>query len=215
MITAVIFDLDGLLLDSEVYWERARREYAQSLACQWSEQDELGVKGKNSREWAADILARCPGHSIREIIDGVTARMQALYRQHLPLLPGAVQVVRALAAEYPLALASSSPPVLIQEALTDAGIRTCFRATVSSDDVGKGKPAPDVFLAAGRALGRPPAEIAVFEDSSAGIEAARAAGMRVIAVPNPHYPPSPSALASADRVLTSLVGVGSDTLRSL
>lgn len=205
MIRAVIFDLDGLLLDSEVYWERARREYAEARDCAWTQADELRVKGMNSQEWAAVIQSTCPGVSVPSIIEGVTDRMRALYRRHLPLLPGAVETVRHLAASYPLGLASSSPPPLIEEALSDAGIRSCFQVIVSSDEVGKGKPAPDVFLATARSLGVEPAQVAVFEDSSAGIGAARAAGMHVIAVPNPHFPPSDAALALADRVIPSLL----------
>ena len=216
MISAVIFDMDGLLLDSEVYWERARREYCASLSCDWSRDDELSVKGNNSREWAARILDRC-GLTLRreQVIVGVSARMEALYRQHLPLLPGATSVVRALAGEYPLGLASSSPPPIIEYALQAAGIRECFSVIVSADEVGKGKPAPDVFLATAARLGVAPNHTAVFEDSSAGIMAARAAGMRVIAVPNPHFPPSPEALDAADVVLSSLPEFHAEVLRRI
>ena len=202
---AVIFDMDGLLLDSEVYWERARREYCATRHCTWSPGDELTVKGHNSLEWAAVIKDRCglqgPLHSI---IDGVIDRMRALYAAELPLLPGAVATVLALARTYPLAIASSSPPSIIEFAMSEAGLLERFKAVVSSDDVGKGKPNPEVFLEAGGRLGVAPEEIVVFEDSSSGILAARRAGMHVIAVPNPHYPPSDEALAASDRVLNSL-----------
>ncbi len=213
MIRAVIFDMDGLLLDSEPYWERARAEYCRALGCDWRPQDELTVKGANSPEWAARIVERC-GFSIprTEIIAGVSQHMLDLYREHLPLLPGAIEAVRRLGACYPLAIASSSPPELIEHAMAEAGIRGCFQTIVSADRTGRGKPSPDVFLAAAHQLNFMPAEIAVFEDSSAGIMAGRAAGMCVIAVPNAHYPPSETALAQANVVLSSLEECGLDLL---
>lgn len=205
MIQAVVFDMDGLLLDSEVYWARARTDYCSRRGCRWTEEDELSVKGRNSPEWAAVIRQRC-GITEPEatVIGEVEQRMRALYGERLPLLPGAAETVRLLADAYPLAIASSSPPKLIEFALREADLLSCFRAIVSADTVGKGKPAPDVFLAAAEGLGFPAAQVAVFEDSTSGIMAGRAAGMMVIAVPNAHYPPSPEALESADLVLASL-----------
>ena len=204
-ILAVIFDMDGLLLDSEVYWERARTEYCSSIDCTWRPEDELTVKGHNSVEWATVIRDQCgTDESIERIIAGVTDRMRVLYAEHLPLLPGAVSAVRALAADYPLAIASSSPLEIIDFAMRKAELRECFDVVVSSDDVGKGKPDPAVFLEAGRRLSVAPPQIAVFEDSSSGVTAARRAGTFVIAVPNPHYPPSEEALSSADLVLAGL-----------
>ncbi len=205
-IRAVIFDLDGLLLDSEVYWERARREYCLSVGCCWRPEDELTVKGNNSPEWAARILEQC-GLTLPpvEVIDGVVERMRESYEHRLPLLPGAVETVRMVGREYPLAIASSSPPELIEYATSRAGLRDCFAVVVSADRAGRGKPAPDVFLLTAAELGVEPASIAVFEDSSAGIRAARAAGMMTIAVPNSHYPPAQSALELADVVLPSLL----------
>jgi HAD superfamily hydrolase (TIGR01509 family) len=204
-VHAIIFDMDGLLLDSEVYWARARTEYCASVGCDWRHEDELSVKGYNSPEWAAAIRSRCGiDAGPADIIHAVEARMRQLYTERLPILPGAESVVKTLARRYPLAIASSSPPSLIEFAMERAGLFSCFKVVVSADTVGKGKPAPDVFLAAADRLGYPPAEIAVFEDSTAGITAARAAGMFVIAVPNPHYPPDPDTLAQADLRLSSL-----------
>lgn len=204
-ICAVIFDMDGLLLDSEVYWERARSEFCRSRGCDWTAANEDEVKGHNSPEWAAKIKARCGlDAGTDQIIREVSDRMQALYHQGLPLLPGAREVVRELAAQYPLGLASSSPPRIIRYALGEAGILSCFRAVVSADEVGRGKPSPDVFLVTAQRLGCLPAQVAVFEDSSAGIRAARAAGAFVIAVPNPHNPPTDEALKLADIELPSL-----------
>src|SRR5579872_736245 len=212
-IRAVIFDMDGLLLDSEVYWERTRTEYCRSLGCRWRPEDELGVKGHNSREWAQRIRGRCAlDVPLETIIAGVSDRMRTLYHERLPLLPGAVETVRSLHCLYPLGMASSSPPSLIRFAMTEAGILDCFTAIVSSDDVGRGKPSPDVFLETARHLGSSTSGTAVFEDSSSGITAARAAGMFTIAVPNPHYPPSDDALQLADLVLPSLLDFNASML---
>jgi HAD superfamily hydrolase (TIGR01509 family) len=214
MIRAVIFDMDGLLIDSEVYWEEARRNYCKDEGCVWRPEDELWVKGNNSPEWADAIRRRCGfEREPSQIIDGVIARMRALYDQHLPLLPGATEAVCALAEQYPLAIASSSPPSLIQYAMSEAGVLDRFLAIVSADQAGRGKPAPDVFLMAAERLGFPPEMCAVFEDSSAGILAARAANMFVLAVPNPHYPPHDDALQQADIVLPSLRDFRPEMLR--
>lgn len=205
VIRAVIFDMDGLLFDSEVYWERARRAYAADEGCEWSQADERASKGNNSREWATAMRDRCGlSAPLPEIISAVTERVKSLYEARIPLLPGAIDVVRELSARYPLGLASSSPPELIEYALGRAGIRDCFSALASSDEVPRGKPSPDVFELAARRLEYPASEIAVFEDSGAGIEAAAAASMRVFAVPNHHAPPGPEALAKAQDVLKSL-----------
>lgn len=206
-IRGVIFDMDGLLLDSEVYWEHARREFSASLGCVWGPEDERSVKGHNSEEWAGAIRRRC-GLTLPtgEIIDGVTDRMRTLYQERVPLLPGAGTTVQALASVYPLAIASSSPLGLIEFAMRLAGLRDSFAAIVSSDEVGRGKPDPAVFLEAAHRLSLPPAQIAVFEDSTSGILAADRAGMAVIAVPNPQHPPESAALERAALVLGSLAG---------
>jgi HAD superfamily hydrolase (TIGR01509 family) len=205
MIRAIIFDMDGVLFDSEPYWERARAEYVAATGHRWTADDELQQKGRSSREWAHYIQEHyAPQTKIEDIIAEVARRQIALYQQHLPLLPGAKEIVRKLARRYPLALASSSPPNVIEYALTTAGLRDYFRAVVSSDQVGRGKPNPAVFLAAAEQLGVKPDETAIFEDSSSGIEAAARAGAFIIAVPNSHYPPSAEALARANLVLPDL-----------
>jgi HAD superfamily hydrolase (TIGR01509 family) len=144
----------------------------------------------------------------------VVARMEERYRDRLPLVDGAVDAVRRIGARWPLGLASSSNRPLIDLALELMGVAELFRATVSSEEVERGKPAPDVYLEAARRLGAAPERIVAIEDSGAGIRAASAAGMRVVAVPNPHYPPPEEALELADVVLRSLGDLTPDAVES-
>jgi HAD superfamily hydrolase (TIGR01509 family) len=139
-----------------------------------------------------------------EINAEVVRRLEAVYRERLPLIPGAVEAVEQLAASLPLGLASSSNRELIDFVLEVSGLARHFTATVSSEEVARGKPAPDVYLEAARRLGVRPERCAAVEDSEAGIRSAKAAGMRVLAVPNPHFPPADDALAEADVVLASI-----------
>lgn len=205
MPDAVIFDLDGVLADSEQLWNEAKHEVARESGGQWRQQAPRDMMGMSSREWAAymhDELA-VPLEA-GEINRRVVARMEALYRQELPLLPGAGEAVRALGARWPLGLASSSNREIIDLFLDESGLRACFTTAVSSEQVPRGKPAPDVYLETARRLqADPPACVAV-EDSSNGLRSAHAAGMAVIAVPNAHYPPEDGALALAAAVVGSV-----------
>jgi HAD superfamily hydrolase (TIGR01509 family) len=136
--------------------------------------------------------------------DDIVELMAASYRDHLPLIDGASEAVERLAARWPLAVASSSNRPLIDLVLELSGLAPYFRATVSSEEVPRGKPAPDVYLEACRRLDAQPTRAAAIEDSHAGIGSAKAAGMRVLAIPNPAFPPGDEALAQADAVLVSL-----------
>ena len=205
MIEAVVFDLDGVLLDSEQLWDEAREELARERGGRWHERAQRDMMGMSSTEWSRymhDVIRlREPPE---EISAEVVERMARRYRERLPLLPGAVEAVGRLAARWPLGLASSSNRPLIDLVLEVSGLGRFFRATVSSEEVARGKPAPDVFLEAARRLGVPATRIAVVEDSENGIRAGRAAGMRVVTIPNSHFPPGDDALAEADVVLGSL-----------
>jgi HAD superfamily hydrolase (TIGR01509 family) len=205
VIDAVVFDLDGLLLDSEQVWDAEREQLTRERGGRWHDRAQSDMMGMSSLEWSRYMheqlgLAEPP----EEINAEVVRRMEARYRERLPLLPGAVEAVERLAGRWPLGLATSSNRQLIDLALELAGIERLFRATVSSEEVARGKPAPDVYLEAARRLGVEASSAAAVEDSHNGILAARAAGMRVIAVPNPHFPPNPEAVAEADVVLRSL-----------
>ena len=205
MIEAVVFDLDGVLVDSEQVWDEVREALVRERGGRWHERAQADMMGMSSVEWSRYLheelgLAEAP----EAINDEVVRRMLDRYREELPLIDGAVAAVERLAARFPLALASSSNRPLMDVVLASAGLARAFRATVSSEEVPHGKPAPDVFLEAARRLGVLPDRCAAIEDSANGLRAAHAAGMRVIALPNPHYPPAAEALALADAVAGSL-----------
>ncbi len=192
----MIFDLDGVLVDSERTWNGAKEALVRSAGGTWRDEAPHVMMGMSSGEWAAYLRDELGVPMDVEAINrDVVARMQETYRRELPLLPGAVEAVRALGERWPLALASSSNREVIDLVLELSGLR--FGVTVSSEEVARGKPAPDVYLEAARGLGVAPDRCVAIEDSSNGLRSAAAAGMAVIAVPNPHYAPSPDALALA------------------
>ena len=216
MTEAVVFDVDGVLIDSEPVWERVRRELVARHGGHWPDDAQHRLMGMSTAEWSAYMstdfgLGLPPG----QVAEQVTAAMAAEYARHLPLLPGAAGAVRALAARWPLAVASSAPRSLIEVVLDASGLRPSFTAAVSSEEVPRGKPAPDVYLAAAALLGVQPAACAAVEDSSNGLRSAAAAGLAVIAVPRPEYPPAADALAGARVVLGSLTELTPDTVAAL
>ena len=205
MIDAVIFDLDGVLLDSEQVWDEAREQLAKERGGRWHENAQRDMMGMSSLEWSRymhDVIGipEPPEEISREVVE----RIAKLYREHLPVVPGAREAIARLAARWALGLASSSNRELIDLALELLGVKHRFKATVSSEEVARGKPAPDVYLEAARRLGVEPTHAAAIEDSENGIRAAKAAGIRVIAIPNPHFPPAEDALTQADVLLRSL-----------
>jgi HAD superfamily hydrolase (TIGR01509 family) len=205
VIDAVVFDLDGVLLQSEEVWDAVRERYVRERGGRYDEQVQRAMMGMSAPEWSRFLHdeAGVPDEP-EQINRDVVARMLEAYRRELPLLPGAVEAVRRAAAKLPLALASSSNREVFEEVLELAGLSECFRVTVSSGEVARGKPAPDVYLEAARRLGVAPERCAAVEDSHAGIRSAKAAGMRVVAIPNPGYPPDEEALELADVTLANL-----------
>lgn len=206
-IDAVVFDLDGVLIDSEQLWDAARRALVEERGGRWTEEATTDMLGMSSREWPHYVNERLRVDlSPEEISDVVVKRVGAQYRERLPLLPGAPEAVRRMAERRPLGLATSANREIIELFLDLSGLREDFAVTLSTEEVGDGagKPAPDVYLEACRRLEVAPAGAAAVEDSSNGLRAAHAAGMRVIAIPNPHYPPAPDALALADVTLSAL-----------
>ena len=204
-ITAVVFDLDGVLLDSEQLWDAVREDLASERGGRWHDRAQADMMGMSSPEWSRymhDVIGLT--ESPDEINAEVVRRLLDRYRESLPLVVGAVEAVERLSARWPLGLASSSNREVIDAVLDGAGIAERFTATVSSEEVARGKPAPDVYLEAARRLGADPAQCVAIEDSRNGIRSAHAAGMRVIAIPNAHFPPSGDALESADTIVASL-----------
>jgi HAD superfamily hydrolase (TIGR01509 family) len=216
VIEAVVFDLDGVLVDSEPVWERVRRGLVAERGGHWAPDAQRRLMGMSTPEWARylseDLGAGLPPDEVAaQVID----RMAASYREHLPLLPGAVEAVHRLVARWPLGLASSAPAALIETALAAAGLHSYFGVTMSTEQVPRGKPAPDIYLAVAAKLGRAPADCAAVEDSSNGLRSAAAAGLHVIAVPRPQYPPDPDALAAAALVLATLADLTTDAVAAL
>jgi len=205
VIEAIVFDLDGLLLDSEQVWGEVREQLVKERGGRWREQAQTEMMGMSSVEWSRYMHDELGLSEPPEEISGeVVRRLEERYRRELPLIEGAKEAVERLAARWPLGLASSSNRELIDLVLELSGLAPFFRVTVSSEEVPRGKPAPDVYLEAARGLGVPPDRCAAVEDSRNGIRSAKAAGMKVIAIPNPHFPPGEDSLALADVTLGSL-----------
>jgi HAD superfamily hydrolase (TIGR01509 family) len=202
---AVIFDLDGVIVDSEGAWNDARRELTEQSGGTWRPDAQRAMMGMSSLEWSRYMhdelgVPMPPG----EISDAVVERLEQHYDEQLPLIPGAREAVLSLAERWPLALASSANPSIISLVLERSGLGASFKATVSSEEVPQGKPAPDVYLEAARRLSAEPASCAAVEDSYNGLRSAAAAGMAVVAIPNREFPPAEDALALAETVLDSI-----------
>jgi HAD superfamily hydrolase (TIGR01509 family) len=205
VIEAVVFDLDGVIVDSEQVWDEVREAYVVETGGRYSERATREMMGMSSPEWSTYMSEELavPG-TPEEINAAIVERMLARYGEAPPLIPGAVVAVRRIAARWPLAIASSSNPELIEVVVRAAGLGDVFGIAVSSQEVPRGKPAPDVYLEAARRLGVEPTSCGAVEDSHNGIRSAKAAGMRVVAVPNPHFPPDDEAMAAADVVIGSI-----------
>jgi HAD superfamily hydrolase (TIGR01509 family) len=205
VVEAVVFDLDGVIVDSEQVWEEVRADYVRSAGLEYPERATRDMMGMSSPEWSRYLAEELgvPG-TPAQINADVVERMLARYGEAPPLIPGAVEAVRAIARRWPVAIASSSNQELIEVVLRAARLADEVREVVSSEEVPRGKPAPDVYLEAARRLAVEPSRCVAVEDSHNGIRSARAAGMVVFAVPNPHFPPDEEAMAQADVVLRSI-----------
>jgi HAD superfamily hydrolase (TIGR01509 family) len=213
VIEAVIFDLDGVLLESEEVWDAVREVFVHERGGRYDAEVQRAMMGMSSIEWSRFLHEVAGVDDEPEAINAeIVRRMLVAYGERLPLLPGAVETVRRIGERFPLGLASSSNRVLIDRVLEVSGLGPLFRATVSSEEVQHGKPAPDVYLEAARRLGVRPERCAAIEDSHGGIRSAHAAGMRVVAIPNASYPPGADALANADLVLGSLADLTPETV---
>jgi HAD superfamily hydrolase (TIGR01509 family) len=216
VIAAVVFDLDGVILQTEEVWDEVRGRYVVEQGGRYDAAAQRAMMGMSAPEWSRYLAEDrgVPG-TPEEISADIVRLMEARYREELPLIPGARDAVERLAARWPLGLASSSNRPLIDAALELAGLVVFFQATVSSEEVARGKPAPDVYLEAARRLGVPAERCSAVEDSDSGIRSAKAAGMHTIAIPNPNFPPGEDALALADLVLDTIAGLTVDAVESL
>jgi HAD superfamily hydrolase (TIGR01509 family) len=216
MPDAVVFDLDGVIVDSESAWVEAKRELVDRAGGTWKPEATRAMLGMSSPEWSRylrdELGVPMP---VEEINAAVVAALERHYREALPLLPGAVDAVRQLAARWPLGLASSSNREIIDLVLEQTGLNEVFAVTVSSEEVARGKPAPDVYFEAARRLDVEPGRCVAIEDSSNGLRSAAGAGMGVVAIPNREFPPDPDALALADAVLGSIEELTPDVVSRL
>ncbi len=205
MIEAVVFDLDGVLLDTEELWDEARRQIADERGGRWPKDAQKAMMGMSSLEWSRYMHKEVGVPDPPEQISAeVVRRLESVYRERLPLIPGALEAVRRVGGHWPLAIASSSNRPIIDLFLELTGTAGAFRATASSEEVDRGKPAPDVYLEAARRLDIDPERCAAVEDSENGLRSAAAAGMKVIAMPNAVFPPSDEAIGLAAVVIASL-----------
>jgi HAD superfamily hydrolase (TIGR01509 family) len=216
VVAAVVFDLDGVLIDSEPVWEQVRREYVAEHGGRWRPDSQQRLMGMSTPEWSSYLATELgvdapPSRIAHEVVEEVGRR----YETDLPLMPGAVEAVQRLASRWPLGLASSAARPLIDRVLAATGMTSLFKVTVSTEEVRRGKPAPDVYLTVAERLAIAPAQTVAVEDSSNGLRSASAAGMVVVAVPHPRYPPAPDALARADLVLRSLDDLRPEVLEKL
>jgi HAD superfamily hydrolase (TIGR01509 family) len=216
MIEAVAFDLDGTLIESERRWETARREMTVNAGGHWRDDAQPSMMGLSTPEWIAYMQQEL-GVALEadEIRKRVLERIRDSYREQLPLIDGADDAVRRLAVRWPLAVASSSPRELIELVLKLAGLGGCFDVVISSEEVARGKPAPDVYLRSCELLGSRPSHTAAIEDSGAGVRSAVAAGMPVVLIPGTEYPVDPAVLEKADLVLDSIKQLDVDAVAAL
>lgn len=216
MIEAVVFDMDGLLVDSEPLWQRARIEVFGAERLRWTEADQERIMGSSTQKWADFLAERLDyAYTPGEVIEQVVTQMERYYRDNVPLLPGARAIVAQLRGHYPLGLASGSSYRLIRAALAGVGWSGVFDEVLSGDDMANGKPAPDIYLEITRRLGVPVERTAVFEDSGNGIQAGLAAGAKVIAVPHAYHRPAADVLRQSARVLNSLLEFTPEMLHDL
>ena len=214
-VAAVIFDLDGVIVDSEIWWHEERVAWAAERGLRWTEADTRAVMGANSRGWARIMRERLalPKADEPAILEDLVRRMVHRYRLGAPLIDGAVEAVRRIAAQWPVAVASSAHRAIIDAALATSGLGATIHIVVSSDEVAHGKPEPDVYLEAARRLGVPAPACLVVEDSINGVRAGVAAGMTVILVPNASLPPAPGAAELAHHLLSRLRDLDPDRIR--
>jgi HAD superfamily hydrolase (TIGR01509 family) len=215
-IRAVIFDMDGVLVDSEPVWNQVRVELAAERGLTWTEEMQRACMGRATVEWAEVVRDRLHlPWSVDEVIADIRRRMQSAYRRRLPILPGSVEAVQRIATAFHVAVASGSMTVLIHQVLSATGLDRVIPVVVLGDTIPRGKPAPDIYLEAARRLELPPSDCTGVEDSANGLRALHAAGMKAIAIPTAEFPLAPEALALADLRLARIDELTVEAVRGL
>lgn len=215
-IEAVIFDMDGVLVDSEVYWDQSRVEFARDRGKTWTEAFQRLAMGRSTVEWAAVMQDKLRlNETTDDIISEMKARVIAHYEQRMPTRPGAIESVRHMKAHFRVGLASGSPTEIIKAVLRITGLDQLFEVIIYGDDIALGKPAPDIYLAALARLGIAPAAAVGIEDSANGLRSLQAAGMAAVAAPSPGFPLPPEALALADARIDTLEAFDLDLIRRI
>ncbi|MCS6834587.1 MAG: HAD family phosphatase [Anaerolineae bacterium] len=208
---AIIFDMDGVLVDSEVYWLKSRQEFAQARGKVWTDADQRQAMGRNTVEWAEVMRERLSLDEAAEaIMSEMIDRVKAHYDERLPLRPGALEAVRVASGRARVALASGSPTAIIQHVMRLTGLDSVFEVMVYGDDYPNGKPAPDVYLGACERLGVDPRRCVGIEDSGNGIRSVVAAGMVCVAAPSPAFPLSEELLALCARKVDTMEALTAD-----
>ena len=209
-----MFDLDGVLVQSEELWDGARRELAEDQGIEWPDGATDAMMGMSSKEWSSymhdEVGVPDPPEEINR---KVLAWVEKRYREELPWIAGAQEAVRRIGEHFPLGLATSSNREIIDIVGEVGGFGDLLQVTVSSEEVERGKPAPDVYLEATKRMRVDPKRTAAVEDSTNGLLAAKAAGMRVIAIPNDAHPPAEKGLDAADVVLDSIEELTAEVVR--
>ncbi len=215
-IEAIIFDMDGLLVDSEPLWEEARQVFAARVGKPWNRQDKVNITGVSTDEWAQYMIDRMElDATLQGVQEDIIDQMAAMYEQKIPFLPGAVEAVHWAAARYPTALASGSPHRLIDIVTQSPELEGRFQAIVSADEVGIGKPDPAVYLETAKRLDIVPEKCLCLEDSPVGVLSGRRANMYVINVPDAELPLTPEQAKHADLVLESLEDYSAEVIKQL
>lgn len=215
-IRAVIFDLDGVLIDSEICWQRAREGFAAERGGVWTEALQYEAMGTGTDHWLGLMQRHLAPHTdVQTIYDTILARMREEYTRRLPLRDGAVATVRSLAGHCPLALASGAPTPLIDHAMTVSGLGEHMTTIVYGDTIQRGKPAPDIYLEGLRRLGVRASEAVGVEDSANGLAALRAAGLWAIAAPAPGFDLPADVLATADDRIDHLADLTPERIAAL
>lgn len=216
-LQAIIFDMDGVLVDSEQYWWESRVEFASALGKTWTMDDQKHAMGRNTVEWA-HVMQEILGldtMTLEQIGNEVMTHVIEKLNAHLPLLPGAIESVHAAKEAGPLALASGSPTWVIETVMRLTGLNTVFDTIVLGDTIAQGKPAPDIYLEAARRLGVDPRACVGIEDSGNGLRSLVNAAMGAVAIPSPQFPLAPEVLALADRTLGSLTEFTPELARTI